>query len=184
MTDSIKYVIIKTKWGYFGLAANTRGLLRTCLPCPDRKITQKCLLAGLYKPKFDKNLLKSLQDRIIAYFEGRYVFPISNQQSAISNFSNLAPFTRKVLTACAKIPYGKAVSYSQLARQAGKPLAARAVGNALAKNPLPLLIPCHRVIHSDGSIGKFSAFLETGASSQLISGKALKLKLLQHERAI
>jgi methylated-DNA-[protein]-cysteine S-methyltransferase len=66
----------------------------------------------------------------------------------------------------------------------GKPLAARAVGNALAKNPVPLIIPCHRVIHADGSIGKFSAFLEADAGSDIIRGKALKLKLLQLERAI
>jgi O-6-methylguanine DNA methyltransferase len=183
MADSIKYVIFKTKWGYFGFADNIRGLLRTCLPCPDRKIAQKYLLAVFNKPKFDKNLLKSMQDRIIAYFEGRYVSSIHNSQSAIRNFSNLAPFTQKVLVACGKIPYGKTVSYSQLARLTGKPLAARAVGNALAKNPLPLIIPCHRVIHADGSIGKFSAFLEAKTGSKLISGKALKLKLLQHERA-
>jgi methylated-DNA-[protein]-cysteine S-methyltransferase len=184
MKDSIKYVIFKTKWGYFGLAANIRGLVRTCLPCPDRKIAQKYLLAGFHKSKFDKNLLKPLQKKIIAYFEGRCDFSISNQLSAISNFSNLAPFTRKVLAACAKIPYGKTVSYSQLARKAGNPLAARAVGNALAKNPLPLVIPCHRVICADGSIGKFSAFLEAGAGSQIINGKALKLKFLQFEQAI
>ena len=181
MTNSIKYVIFKTKWGYFGLVADIRGLLRTCLPCSDRKITQKYLLAGLYKPQFDKNLLKSLQEKIIAYFEGRAVKFNSDIPFAFDDFG---PFMKKVLSACAKIPYGKTVSYSQLARQAGKPLAARAVGNALVNNPLPLIIPCHRVIHADGSIGKFSAFLEAGAGSQLISGKALKLKLLQFERAI
>ena len=180
MKDSVKYVIFKTKWGYFGLVANTRGLLRTCLPCPDRKIAQKYLLAGLYKPQFDKNLLKSLQEKIIAYFEGRAVKFNSDIPFAFDDFG---PFMKKVLSACAKIPYGKTVSYSRLARLAGKPLAARAVGNALAKNPFPLIIPCHRVIHADGSIGKFSAFLEAKASSNFISGKALKLKLLQHERA-
>ena len=181
MTNSIKYVIFKTKWGYFGLVANTRGLLRTCLPCPDRKITQKYLLAGLNKPQFDKNLLKSLQKKIIAYFEGRVVKFNSDIPFAFNDFG---PFIKKVLGACAKIPYGKTISYSQLARLAGKAFAARAVGNALAKNPLPLIIPCHRVIYADGSIGNFSAFLEAKNNSQLISGKALKLKLLQFERAI
>ena len=181
MADSIKYVIFKTKWGYFGLAADTRGLLRTCLPCPDRKITQKYLLADFNKPQFDKNLLKSLQKKIIAYFEGRAVKFNSDIPFAFDDFG---PFIKKVLGACAKIPYGKTISYSQLAHQAGKPLAARAVGNALAKNPLPLIIPCHRVIHTDGSVGKFSAFLGAKNSSQLISEKALKLKLLRFERAI
>jgi methylated-DNA-[protein]-cysteine S-methyltransferase len=181
MADLVKYTIFKTKWGYFGLAANIRGLLRTCLPCPDRKIAQKYLLAGLHKPTFDRNLLKALQEKIVAYFDGRAVKFNGDINLALDK---AGPFMKKVLSACGKIPYGKVVSYSQLARLAGKPLAARAVGNTLAKNPVPLLIPCHRVIRADGSIGKFSAFLEVKAGSQLISGKTLKLKLLQLERAI
>jgi methylated-DNA-[protein]-cysteine S-methyltransferase len=181
MVDTVKYVIFKTKWGYFGLAANAQGLLRTVLPCPDRKITQNYLLAGFHKPTFDKNLLKPLQNKIAAYFNGRTVKFNGDIPLALDN---LGPFMKKVLAGCGKIPYGKAVSYSQLARLVGKPLAARAVGNALAKNPVPLIIPCHRVIHSDGSIGKFSAFLEAKAGSPIIGGKALKLKLLQLERAI
>jgi methylated-DNA-[protein]-cysteine S-methyltransferase len=181
MTDTIKYVIFKTKWGYFGLAANANGLLRTVLPCTDRKITQNYLLAGLSKPKFNKNLLKPLQNKIIAYFAGKAVKFNGDVPLAVGNHGS---FMKKVLAACAKVPYGKSVSYSQLARLAGYPLAARAVGNALAKNPLPLLIPCHRVIHSDGSLGNFSAFLDAKPGSPVIGGKALKLKLLHHERAI
>lgn len=192
MVDTVKYTIFKTKWGYFGLAANAQGLLHTVLPSPDRKITQNYLLAGLSKPKFQKNLLKSLQDKIVAYFNGRAVKFNGDIPLAIDN---LGPFMKKVLMGCGKIPYGKAISYSQLARLVGKPLAARAVGNALAKNPVPLIIPCHRVIHADGSLGKFSAFLEADADSparplarsrprRIIGGKALKLKLLQLERTI
>jgi methylated-DNA-[protein]-cysteine S-methyltransferase len=184
MTDSVKYTIFKTKWGYFGFAADKQGLLRTVLPCPDRKITQKYLLAGLSEPEFVENLLKPLQVKIIAYFEGRCASSICNPQSAIRNFNTLTPFTRKVLAACAKIPYGKAVSYSQLARMVGKPLAARAVGSALAKNPVPLIVPCHRVIHADGSLGNFSAFLDVKRNTSVIGGKDLKFKLLQLERAL
>lgn len=148
----MKYTIFKTRWGYFGLSTNGKGLFRTVLPCPTRKIAEKHLLTGLDGPEFDKNLLKSLQDRIIAYFEGkpaRFDTPLA--------LDNLPPFFRKVLAACKKIPSGQTVSYSQLARMAGKPSAGRAVGNALARNPVPLIIPCHRVIRSDHSFGKFSA---------------------------
>ncbi len=179
--NEIKYTIFKTKWGYFGLAANNEGLFRTILPCPDHKIAQNHLLAGINKPIFAQNLLKPLQDKITAYFKGRAVKFNGDVTLA---FGNCGPFMKKVLTECGKIPYGKAVSYSQLAHLIGKPLAARAVGNALAKNPLPLIIPCHRVIHADGSIGNFSAFLEAKTGSKFIGGKELKLKLLQHERAV
>ncbi len=68
----------------------------------------------------------------------------------------LTPFQRAVLFACAKIPRGQTRTYSQLARAIGKPNAARAVGNALGKNPLAPAIPCHRVVKSDGNLGGYS----------------------------
>jgi len=151
MNEQIKYTIFKTRWGYFGMAAGEKGLLRSCLPCPTRKNVESRLLAGLKNPKFEGNLLKSLKNRIIAYFNGKSVnfdFPY---------LENLPAFTRKVLAACGKIPIGKTVSYSHLARMIGNPRAGRAVGNALARNPIPLIIPCHRVIRTNGSIGNFSA---------------------------
>ncbi|MCJ7777171.1 MAG: methylated-DNA--[protein]-cysteine S-methyltransferase [Sedimentisphaerales bacterium] len=178
MVKPAKYTIFKTKWGFFGLAANKKGLLRTCLPCPNRHFIKHRLLAGLDNPQFEKNLLKPLQDEIIAYFEGKQT--LRHQSSVICFLSSvpialdgLAPFVRKVLTACRKVPSGKTVSYSQLAEIIGKPGASRAVGNALAKNPIPLIIPCHRVIRHDGSLGNFSA----------IGGTILKKRLLTLERS-
>jgi O-6-methylguanine DNA methyltransferase len=183
MNEQIKYTIFKTRWGYFGLAAGEKGLLRSCLPCSTRKTTKRRLLTDLENPEFDSNLLKSLKDRIIAYFNGeslRNSFGISRTKSRKSsgfhgavNFDlpcldSLPAFTRKVLAACGKIPSGKTVSYSQLARMIGKPRAGRAVGSALAKNPIPLIIPCHRVIRRDGSIGKFSAFGGSSTKKKLL----------------
>jgi methylated-DNA-[protein]-cysteine S-methyltransferase len=66
------------------------------------------------------------------------------------------PFQRKVWTALLKIPYGETRTYSQIAKMVGRPSAQRAVGNAVGKNPLPVLIPCHRVVRSDGTLGGFS----------------------------
>jgi O-6-methylguanine DNA methyltransferase len=172
MNEKIKYTIFKTRWGYFGFAANGKALLRTVLPCPNRQTTRRYLLDGLENPEFDGNLLKSLKGRIIAYFNGKSLrnsFGISRTKSRKSSgfgksvkfdlpcLENLPAFTRKVLVACGEIPSGKTVSYSQLARMIGKPRAGRAVGNALARNPIPLIIPCHRIIRTNGSIGNFSA---------------------------
>lgn len=70
--------------------------------------------------------------------------------------TSLTPFQRAVLLECAKIPKGQTRTYSQIARAIGKPHAARAVGNALAKNPLAPLIPCHRVVRADGKVGGYS----------------------------
>ena len=65
------------------------------------------------------------------------------------------PFEKKVWSKLAKIPYGQTRSYKEIARAIGHPKASRAVGNANGKNPLPLIVPCHRVIESDGGLGGF-----------------------------
>ena len=166
MDTQTKYTIFNTAWGYFGLVADKNGLRRTILPCENRKTVEKCLLAGLKNPQFNKNLLKPLQKQIIAYFAGKRPLRLP---SSVLSLLNLTPFARKVLTACGKIPPGKTVSYSQLAGMIGKPRASRAVGSALARNPIPLIIPCHRIIHSDGSLGNFSAFGGTSTKKKLLA---------------
>ncbi len=76
------------------------------------------------------------------------------------DLSRFADFTVKVLEAVRCVPYGKTVSYKQLAQMVGSPLAARAVGQALGCNPVPIVVPCHRVLSSDGGLGGFSGGLE------------------------
>ena len=73
------------------------------------------------------------------------------------DLNGVTDFRRRVLEVCAKIPRGQTASYADLARAAGNARAVRAVGSAMANNPLPLLVPCHRVIRSDGSLGGFSS---------------------------
>ncbi len=85
-----------------------------------------------------------------AYFDGRL-----RSFSARYDIGALPPFSRAVLNLTAKIPYGETRSYQWLARRLGRPRAARAVGNALARNPLPIIIPCHRVVRVDGSFAAF-----------------------------
>lgn len=87
------------------------------------------------------------------------------------DLSGLSDFERCVLERTRLIPYGKTLTYSELAEAIGKPKAARAVGTALAKNPYPLLIPCHRVVRKDG-IGNYTG-----------GGPDLKKKLLEMEKA-
>jgi methylated-DNA-[protein]-cysteine S-methyltransferase len=71
--------------------------------------------------------------------------------------SPVTPFQRRVVQGCRAIPYGRTLSYAALAAQAGSPGAARAVGNIMARNRFPLIIPCHRVVGSKGSLGGYSA---------------------------
>lgn len=69
----------------------------------------------------------------------------------------LTDFQRRVLQCCRRIRYGKRLTYAQLAAQAGSPRAARAVGQCMAANPVPLVVPCHRVVATNGGLGGYSA---------------------------
>lgn len=90
-------------------------------------------------------------DKLQAYFAGdlrAFSIPV--------DLSGVTDFTRRVLEATATIPYGETVGYGEIARMIGMPGATQAVGNALGANPVPIVIPCHRVIRSDGSLGWFT----------------------------
>ena len=105
---------------------------------------------------------------IAAYFSGRSVtFDVTLDLTGVTEFG------QSILEACRRIPYGQTASYSDLARQVGQPLASRAVGSAMANNPLPLIVPCHRVVRRDGSLGGFSSS----------DGVSMKLRLLRLEGA-
>lgn len=79
------------------------------------------------------------------------------REQVLKEMKKHTPFRQAVWRACMRIPKGQTRSYKWLAAQIGKPGAARAVGNALGKNPFAPVVPCHRVIKSDGSLGGFSA---------------------------
>jgi O-6-methylguanine DNA methyltransferase len=82
--------------------------------------------------------------------------------------TTLSKFELSVLKATLEIPFGETRSYQWIARRIGKPKAVRAVGSALRKNPWPLIIPCHRVIKSDGSLGKYAG-KDNGRKKKLIT---------------
>ena len=73
------------------------------------------------------------------------------------DLSSVSEFSRSVLEATAEIPYGQVRSYKWIAEKIGQPKAARAVGGALGRNPVPLVVPCHRIVRSDGSLGGFAS---------------------------
>lgn len=88
------------------------------------------------------------------------------------DWRGMKPFQRRVLRCALRIPYGRTSTYGKIASAIGNPKAARAVGRALGANPLPLVIPCHRVIASDGALGGYNA----------AGGVRVKKKLLDLER--
>jgi methylated-DNA-[protein]-cysteine S-methyltransferase len=163
----IKYAIVPTAWGEILLAGSARGLCGLALPparkCDPhrraRKIWGGCTHAG--------SLLQDLQNQIIQYFDGQTI-----DFNASVDLSGLSDFQQKVLTATKQLKYGQTITYANLGKSIGQPTAARAVAQALGQNPVPLVIPCHRVIGSDG-LGGFSAD----------QGVKLKQKMLEMEAA-
>lgn len=170
LNDNLFYVIFQTRWGFFGLTGSKNALIRAVLPSPNRKNVEKLLLKGLKNACLDINFFKYLQQRIRTFFEGCCV-DFSDVPVQVDHFNH---FTKEVLAACRNVTFAERITYRQLAEKIGCPDAARAVGTALSKNPLPLIIPCHRIIRSDGSISGFSA----------PGGSKLKSKLIQHEFAV
>jgi methylated-DNA-[protein]-cysteine S-methyltransferase len=164
------YTIFTTDWGYFGLAGTKQGLLRSHLPHAKAEIVEAHLLKGIESATFSRSYFNTLQKCIIAYFGGSYV----NFGPDLSGLDGLSPFCRAVLQACRHIQHGRTLSYRDLAKKIRRPKSARAIGNALATNPLPLIIPCHRVIRTDGKIGGFTA---TG-------GAQMKKRMLKLEQSI
>ena len=84
----------------------------------------------------------------------------------------LSDFTRRVLTATAEIPYGEVATYKEVATAAGSPRGFRAAGNALGSNPLPIVLPCHRVLHSGGGLGGYTGGLARKRVLLGIEGRA------------
>lgn len=100
-------------------------------------------------------LEESVAIQLGEYLEGhrrRFEVPV--------DLSACPAFQRRVLEACAAIDYAVVTTYAELARRVGHPGAARAVGTALARNPVPILVPCHRVLRRDGGLGGYLAGLE------------------------
>jgi methylated-DNA-[protein]-cysteine S-methyltransferase len=158
--NKMYYQIVDAKNKYIGitwqLAGNKPLIEYIFLPdSPDQ------LIAKIKKRYPEINITERKMPGVIAkqlakYYAGE---KISFDLSCL-NLEKLSGFSAKVLKQTAKIPRGKVTTYSCLAAQAGSPLAARAAGTALANNPFPLVIPCHRVVRSDGSLGGFGGGLK------------------------
>ena len=161
----MQYAIFDTAWGHFGFVAQDQRLIASFLPRARRGIIA-AIRASWPEAVEAPDPLPSFRKTVVDYFNSRRV-----HFSVEIDVSRMPRFQRSVLEACRGIPYGRTASYGDLARAAGRPNAARAAGGAMARNPLPLVVPCHRVLRSDGSIGGFSS----------TRGVAEKLNLLQLE---
>jgi methylated-DNA-[protein]-cysteine S-methyltransferase len=155
LNSELKYTIFNTRAGWMGLIASPRGCLRSTFPCKTQNQAEIALGSkdnlAIYAPEYFRDWSAELE----SYFAGEKVEFKEN-----IDLSKATTFQEAVWTAARSIPYGKTQSYAWIARQIGKAGAPRAVGQALGKNPLPIIIPCHRILASDGTLGGFGGGLE------------------------
>ena len=148
----INYTVFKNPIGLTGLIASSNGLLRLINKLPTEKSIEKHLVQ-LTHGKITKkpSEFKDLINQFSKYFDGNlksFDFPL--------DLSLGTPFQQKVWKKLITIPYGKTRSYKWLASSIKNPQASRAVGNANGKNPLSIIIPCHRVVRENGELGGYT----------------------------
>ena len=156
-----------TPVGALGLAAGEAGLCRLDYVKSEQHFVERILDAFGDRPLLRTDRLDPARRELDQYFAGKRLdFDLKVDWSLV-----LSGFARKVLQATARIPAGQVLSYSDVAAKAGSPKASRAAGNALHNNPVAIVVPCHRILRSDGSLGGYGG------------GVPAKAWLLEHEGA-
>lgn len=143
----MSYTLVDTELGRIGLVGSTEGLRRIVLPQTSSETVLKLIMESLPGAIADPSPFGDLPQRLKWYLRGE---PVSFADKL--DLTHTTPFRRAVWEATCSIPYGETKSYAWIAEQIGNPKAMRAVGQALAKNPLPIVVPCHRVVGKDGGI--------------------------------
>jgi O-6-methylguanine DNA methyltransferase len=168
MAEKLEYVVFQTAFGWVGILSSPRGLLNVTLPQLTMADAQRALGDIRHQAIWSPSLSDDLATRVSAYFVGQEAtFPDA------LDFSMATRFQRKVWEATRLIPYGQTRSYGWVAEQVGKPRAARAVGQAMGANPLPIIVPCHRVLATGGLLGGFGGGLEMKRRLLSLEGAAV-----------
>ena len=174
--NRLVYDVFRVSLGWCAAARGEQGVCGFVLPIHSAQIaeagilalTTPMLLAGASAPRRAPSALKRLAEAAAMYFEGGTV----HFDEFWVDLSSGTAFQRRVWSVIGRIPYGEVRTYRWIGVETGMPDAAHAIGQAVGSNPVPLLIPCHRVVGYDGSLVGFSA----------AGGLDLKLKMLELEK--
>jgi O-6-methylguanine DNA methyltransferase len=162
-------IIFKSSWGWMGISETSKGIDTVALPKGSKRAIELDLRSVTDEP-FEEGasaLLEEARCQVLDYLGGK-----RNAFTMPLDLSRGTPFQRRVWRVLQRVPYGKLRSYQWIASRVGGRHYARAVGSAVGANPLPVVIPCHRIVAQDASLGGFSC------------GLPMKRKLLTLERTL
>ncbi|HSZ06135.1 MAG TPA: methylated-DNA--[protein]-cysteine S-methyltransferase [Solirubrobacteraceae bacterium] len=152
----ITYTPVDSPFGPLLAASTQRGLVRLAFPEEDVDSVLERLARRL-SPRIVESPapLEPMRRELDEYFSGarrNFELPL--------DWALIGPFGRRVLRVTSEIPYGGVLSYAEVAADAGSPRGSRAAGNALGSNPIPIVIPCHRVLRTGGALGGYGGGLD------------------------
>ena len=165
--DGAHVTIFSSAFGWMAVA--WKGVSLTRISFGQSTPQQALAVLGASEPHHPPRRIQGIVRRLQRFSEGDRV----DFSSVQLDVSHLTAFQQRVIQKCRAIPYGTTLNYGELARHAGSPRAARAVGNVMATNRFPLVVPCHRVVAANGALGGYSA----------PNGLAIKVRLLRNENA-
>ena len=171
----VAYASVDSPFGELLAATTPRGLLRLSYD-PSRNDAVLGDIAAKVSPRVLEapERLDSVRRQLDEYFDGR-----RRRFELKLDWSLTRGFFQKILRATARLGYGELATYKQMAEAAGSPRAVRAAGNALGSNPIPIVVPCHRIVRTGGKMGGYG-----GELGPYIGGPGIKQRLLELEGAL
>lgn len=165
-------MVFQSPWGWMGISETDKGIDRIALPKQSKRAVEASLREESPEPFVIEPTsgLISAQEQLMEYLEGkRQAFDLP------LDLSSGTAFQRKVWRTLLLVPYAKLRSYQWVAARVGGPQYARAVGNAVGANPLPIVVPCHRIVAQDATLGGFSGGLPTKRKLLTLEGTLAQL---------
>lgn len=166
-------MIFHSPWGWMGIVESLKGIQAIVLPKRAKQAVESDLKAQLNEPlqQGESARLDAARHELLAYLAGK-----RNTFDVPLDLSEGTSFQRKVWRTLQRVPYGKLRSYQWIASRVGGRHYARAVGNAVGANPIPIVIPCHRIVAHDASLGGFSGGLSMKRKLLALEGTLTQLR--------
>lgn len=166
-------IVFKSPWGWMGISESDKGIRSIVLPKKSKRAVESELReeSNELVQQGASTRLEVARRQLLDYLAGkRSTFDV------LLDFSQGTSFQRQVWRTLQRVPYGKLRSYQWIALRVGGPQYARAVGNAVGANPLPIVIPCHRIVAHDASLGGFSGGLPMKRKLLGLEGTLIQLQ--------